>query len=163
MKKKILVAALMAALSVPAISETPNLKAGTFGLAVPLHGDDVVVTGKYLLSDGLALSVDLGLAVTDSDAPGADGDTVIVIGAGLRKYLKTGDVAPFAGARIQIGSSDASDTFMLLGEVGAEAFLLRNFSIEGAVGLGYRSDESRNIKTSSFGTTTFQARLNYYF
>lgn len=163
MKKLILSAFIASTLMAPAFAETPNLKAGTFGLGVPINGDDTVITGKYLLSDGLAVSADLGFAVTDDDRPGRDGDTEIIIGAGLRKYLKMADVAPFVGARFQVGSSDANDTFLVVAEAGAEAFLLKNFSIEGAVGFGYRSNESGGVKQSSFGTTTFQAKLNYYF
>jgi hypothetical protein len=165
MKKQILTAVLATALFAPAaFAETPNLKSGTMALSVPMSGDFPTISGRFFLNDGLAITGDLGFASVDN-GPGSDKDSVLAIGAGLRKYLKSADVSPFAGAKFKLISSDAGDTVEFGVEAGAEAFLLKNFSIEGAVGFGYRSVEvdATGAEQDVFGTQTFEVRMNYYF
>jgi len=168
-------------------SAANSLKQGTLGFNVDvnnnsfgLNGDvdnNFVLTGKFFVANDLAVLGGFGLGIRGADAKGVD----LGITAGIRKYLKVDDFAPFIGGTFfysQTQDGDAKD-FSLLGEAGVEYFLHKQFSIEGKVGFGYSSRETSTstttaqggflIKTtttsrvSDIGTERLGLSVNFYF
>lgn len=182
--KKIVLATLAAALfmgiGVQNASAANSLQQGALSLGVAIsspvsNGATAlisalpVIQGKYMLASDIGLLAGLGFGSKGGDLKGTDFELMI----GARKYLKTSDVAPFAGAKLNFYSRDDGanvdgTAFQILGEVGAEAFLLKQFSIEGSVGIGYVTGENKDnngnkTKASNFGTANAGVSVNYYF
>lgn len=140
-----------------------SLKAGTIGLNADVN-DDFVITGKYFLADNLALLAGFGFGAMGGDASGTD----IGLLVGVRKYLKADDFAPFAGGRFEYRSTLDSNQkdLVLMAEAGAECFLSKQFSIEGSVGFGYVSSETKTAttyKSTDIGTQKAGLSVNFYF
>jgi hypothetical protein len=158
-------AALVLAMSAGSASAANSLNAGTIGLNVDTY-DSFVINGKYLVSKDLAVLGGFGIAIAGGDAKGTDTGFLI----GVRKYLKTDDFAPFVGGRFTYLSTNDSTTtgLQFIGEVGAEYFLGKQFSLEGRVGFGYSSVETEvaptiTSKVTSIGTSTATISANFYF
>ena len=118
------------------------MKEGTIGFNVDTinSNDSFVISGKYFVLKDIAVLAGFGFGAKGGDAKGTD----LGIGVGARKYLKTGDFAPFAGGSIFYSNTkDGNQKDMnIMGEFGAEYFLHRQFSVEGSVGFGYTSSET---------------------
>lgn len=152
--------------------------AGTFGLNVsvgtiadPLM--DFVVSGKYFITKDMAVLAGAGLQFVDNGQASNNTSTSIGFTGGIRKYLKTEELAPFFGGQLQYVSarSGANDVtqFFLGAEAGAEYFLSRQFSLEGSVAAGYLSADIKPVgggattKTTAFGTFKGNLSVNYYY
>lgn len=126
-----------------------------------------VIEGKYMLANDLAIAGGLGFGSHGGDAKGTDFEFMV---AG-RKYLKVADVAPFIGGTLAYDSRDDGSTkitaFTIAAEFGAEAFVMKQFSVQGKVGFGYVSGDvdvnGQKGKGSNFGTTSTGVSVNYYF
>jgi hypothetical protein len=180
--KKIITLALAAALfmgiGVQNAAAANSLSQGAFSLGIAVSAPTSngvtalisalpVIQGKYMFANDMAFLAGLGFGSKGGDAKGTDFDVIV----GARKYFKVADVAPFAGGKLiydkrDDGNIDGS-AFQLLGELGAEAFLLKQFSVEGSVGIGYISGEAKQngnkSKSSNFGTANAGVSVNYYF
>jgi len=127
----------------------------------------VDISGRLFIAKDMALYGGFGL---QSDGGDADG-TYLSITAGLRKYLKTTDFAPFVSGQFSYITVKADpnivdlSVFDLAGLFGAEYFVGPQFSLEGAigVGIGQYKDDLRNMKDTYFGTRTVGVRANFYF
>ncbi|HTN94065.1 MAG TPA: outer membrane beta-barrel protein [Gallionella sp.] len=164
-----------------------SLNTGAIGLNVGFTGATALgnsstpatfmINGRYFVAKDVAVAAGLGLSINDSGAPSNSKSTDVGFMAGIRKYLKTDDLAPFVGGRFQYlstqqgfggGANDVTD-FALVAEAGAEYFLAKQFSLEGSVGFGYASSESKPVaggtttKATSLGTTTYNVAANFYF
>lgn len=158
-------------------SAANSLKQGTFGFNVDVN-DDFIIAGKYLVSPDIAVLAGFGIGIRGADAEGTD----IGITAGIRKYLKVDDFAPFVGGTAFYSTTEDGDVknLSLMGEAGVEYFLHKQFSIEGKVGFGYTSQETKTpgtpqniggvqipttntVKTTNIGTERFVISFNYYF
>lgn len=180
--KKIVMAVLAAALflgiGIQNASADNSLKQGALSLGVavaaPVSNSITasisavpVLQGKYMLANDLGLLAGLGFGAKGGDLDGTDLEMLV----GVRKYLKVADVAPFAGAKLMYDSRDDGTTEIsyvtVAVEVGAEAFLLKQFSIEGSVGFGYLTGNTKTAGVkkdgSNFGTTSAGVSVNYYF
>ena len=183
--KKIVITALAAVMilglgvgSVSAASASNSLKTGTFGFNVgfgdSVFGDTGVIsiTGKYLLTSDLALLAGIGTQVSSGDL---DAD-YFATSVGVRKYLNTDDFAPFiegkfsyAKEKFQIPSNQIDQTgFDFSANFGAEYFLHKQFSIEGAVGVGFGTATIRRTGLPDqdytyFGTHSVGISANFYF
>jgi hypothetical protein len=150
---------------------------GAFGLSVgignAINPDNFVVGGRYFITRDMAILAGFGLSMKDSGAPANAKSTDFGLTGGFRKYLKTDDLSPFVGGQLLYGSTrqgafDVS-SFGLFGEAGAEYFLSKNFSFEGSIQLGYRSDDAKPVaggnstKQTAFGTTKGNLSANFYF
>jgi hypothetical protein len=150
-----------------------SLKAGAFGFNVGF-GDSslgstgvIMISGKYFLENDVALIAGVGF-----QASGGDQDANFFgFSAGVRKYLKIDEFAPFVEGRfsymtetIDINNIDR-DIFDVSALFGAEYFLNRQFSIEGSVGLGFGSvnDNISNNDYTYFGSRTVGVSANFYF
>lgn len=173
MKKLAVVAMVLvlAAFVLPGHASAANsLKQGTFGFNVDVNNNvfglnsdvdnNFVLTGKYFIYHDFAVLAGAGIGIRGADADGVD----VGVTAGVRKYLKVDDFAPFVGGSFFYSNTkdgDAQD-FSLVGEAGAEYFLHRQFSIEGKVGVGYVSRETKTTTTAAQGgqliTTTTTRR-----
>lgn len=171
--------ALALALTAGSALAANSLNSGTFGINVPLQNtpDNFMINGKYVVSNGLAVLGGAGLRIAGGDVKGTDIGFLV----GVRKYLKTDDFAPFVGGRFQYTSTNDSNTtnLGLLAEAGAEYFLAKQFSLEGSVGFGYTSTETKTIgtvmigpiavptstttKATYIGTGTVSVSANFYF
>jgi hypothetical protein len=178
MKSVIIVAAALAmvvGIGIGSASAANSLQQGTIGFNVDAvnNTDSFVISGKYLVLKDLAVIAGFGFGAKGADADGTD----IGIGAGVRKYLKIDDFAPFAGGSIfyrETKDGNQKD-FLLMAEFGAEYFLHRQFSIEGGVGFGYTSSETEtttgagagatttNYKETTIGTQRMALSFNFYF
>ena len=167
MKKIALVGATLAlVMAAGSASAANSLNAGTFGLNVNAH-DNFIINGKYFIAKDMAVLGGLGLRIQGGDN---NRGTDIGLLAGVRKYLKTDDLAPFVGGRFDY-SSTTDSTVVAMGfsaEAGAEYFLAKQFSFEGRVGFGYSSTENKPVaaattKTNYIGTTSVGISANFYF
>lgn len=164
MKKFVLVvlaAALFLGIGIQNASADNGLKQGTFALGVDTS-PDMIIHGKYFLANDLAITGGIGLGIKGGDADGTD----IAIEAGVRKYLKVADFAPFIGGVLSFVNTNDSNTtdFALYAEGGAEYFLSKNFSFEGSVRFGYESTDTDNgPEVSNFGTGRAAVGANFYF
>jgi hypothetical protein len=148
-----------------AAAATNSLKEGTLGLSVDVN-NDFILQGRYFILNDFAVLGEFGFGIKGDDGEGTD----IGLGVGIRKYLRTEDLAPFVGGTIFYSSTQDGDlkNFALLGIFGAEYFLHKQFSVEGSVGLGYSSEETKNAAgttttITNFGTQRFGLALNFYF
>jgi hypothetical protein len=155
-----------------------SLKAGAIGFNVgvgdSVFGDTGVVTisGKYLILNDLAIMAGIGLQSSSGDLDA----NYYSMAAGVRKYFKTDDFAPFIEGRFTYvnekyqlpGNSVDQTAFDFAAAFGAEYFLHRSFSIEGAVGLGFGTATIKNTGIPNqdytyFGTRTMGLSANFYF
>jgi len=147
-----------------------------FGHAATPGGTDVTnpvvdITGRYFVSKDVAIYGGFGLQMNSSDYEG----TYLSLTFGARKYLSTNDFAPFVGGQIsyvsenmknQVGVKIADITvFDVAGLLGAEYFFSKNFSVDGAIGigLGQASNDVNNTDTTYIGTRTVGVHANFYF
>lgn len=167
MKKiALLVATLALAMAAGSASAANSLNSGSFGLNVSTQ-DSFIINGKYLFAKDMAVLGGFGLRIQGGDN---NKGTDIGLMAGFRKYLRTDDLAPFVGGRLNY-SSTSDSTVVAMGvtaEAGAEYFLAKQFSIEGRVGFGYSSTENKPVvgattKTNYIGSTAFGISANFYF
>lgn len=181
MKKIVLAGATLAlAMTAGSALAANSLVKGTLGLNVPVQNnqtDNFMVNGRYLVTNDLAVLAGLGVRVAGGDAKGTD----IGLSGGIRKYLKTDDFAPFVGGRLVYTSTQDSTVtdLSVMAEAGAEYFLAKQFSIEGRIGFGYASNETKTVgtviiggiayptsttaKTTYIGTGTLGLSANFYF
>ncbi len=144
-----------------------SLNKGSMGLNFNLQDDpaNFIVNGKYLVTNDMAILGGLGLRVSGGDSKGTD----LGLLAGIRKYLKTDDLAPFVGGRLVYSSTNDSNItkINLMAEAGAEYFLAKQFSVEGRIGFGYGSTENKTAvpttKVTAIGTSVFGVSANFYF
>ena len=179
MKKIALAAALVFGISAGSALAAPTAK--FFGINVDLANStsplgtpsDFLVKGKYLISKDMAIHAGLGFHVNDSGAAANAKSTDFGFMGGVRKYFKTDDFAPFMGGKLQylsvrVGTNDVTDLALIF-EAGAEYFIGKQFSVEGAIGAGYGSRESQpaaggvKTKATGLGTATYNTSVNFYF
>ena len=170
MKKIVLVvlaAALCMGIGVQNASADNSLKQGNFSLGVTTATDNLIF-GKYMVTNDLAIGGGFGLNVLGGDAKGTD----ISLAAGVRKFIKVADFAPFFGGVLGYAVTNDSNnsTISISAEGGAEYFLAKHFSFEGAVQFGYKSTDQKAIanvqnkaKASAFGTNRAAIGFNFYF
>ena len=152
-----------------------SLKTGAFGFNVgygnSVFGDTGVITilGKYFLASDLALTAGLGLQGSTGDVDA----NFFSISAGVRKYLKIDDFAPFLEGRFTYATEKFTgaagnvhqDAFDVSAVFGAEYFIHKQFSIEGSIGFGIGTvdDKNTNQDYTYFGTRTVGVSANFYF
>jgi hypothetical protein len=145
----------------------PNFPLGD---AAATQNPVVDISGRFFVAKDVALTLGAGLQMNSSDAEG----TYLSLSFGARKYLSTNDFAPFVGGQITYVTWDAkvngvktadATIFDLAAFVGAEYFFSKNFSVEGAIGIGIgqATDDQRNIDTTYIGTRTVGVHANFYF
>ncbi len=183
MKKVVIIMAAAAVImglgigSAFAATGSNSLKAGTFGFNVGF-GDSVfgnvgvvTVSGKYLVNDNLAIIAGLGVQESSGDLDAK----FFSLSGGARYYLRNDDFSPFVEGKlsyedenIDVGVRVDQTAIDIGAVVGAEYFLHKQFSIEGAVGLGFGTV---TVKTPGlpdqdytyFGTRTVGVSANFYF
>lgn len=179
--KSIILAGATLVLAIAAGSASAGPIAGSVGINADLTSSTTtlgtpstfLVKGRYVIGNGMAVLAGVGLRMNDSGAPTNASSTDIGIMGGFRKYLRTDDLAPFVGGKLQYlavrqGTNDVTD-ITLMAEAGAEYFLGKQFSLEGSVGAGYASRESKPVAggvtttATAIGTATFNVSANYYF
>lgn len=133
--------------------------------------DVIDLSGRYLITNDMAIIAGFGFRTNGGDA---DASYFSFMG-GVRKYFKTGEFAPFFGGQLKVvlEEDDAAappedrTVFDLSAMVGAEYFFGKQFSVEGAIGLGFGQITDDNGVTETddryFGTRTTGIRANFYF
>lgn len=169
--KKLIFATLVVAMGMGfclgnAFAEGNGLAAGSKSLGITVN-NDTIITGKLGLSRDLALLLGIGLRTSNENTPIGNKGTELQVEAGLRKYLKVADFAPFAEAGLQIISDTGGDTersgFGVFANVGAEYFFNKQFSVEGAAGVALSSDSFKTAGTTTTSTTLSTSRLGVGF
>lgn len=176
-------ATLILAMAAGDASAANSMNTGTMGLNVGFTNATAMgasgtpaafmINGRYFMAKDTAVLAGIGLSINDSGAAANSKNTDVGFMGGIRKYLKTDDLAPFLGARFQYlstrqGANDVTD-FSIGVEAGAEYFLAKQFSLEGSVGLGYSSSESQaaaggpTTKATALGSRTYNVGANFYF
>ncbi len=182
MKQYAKILATAAAIGFAGVAQAENsLKAGSMALNVSVfdgtsaavqssvvagNADDLyIVQGKYFLQKDLAILAGVGIGIKGGDANGTD----FGFRAGVRKYMKTADFAPFFGGYFSYSSTNDSNykIMQIMGEFGAEYFFSKQFSIEGAARAGYMSGEdstgATTVKATNVGTASAGVSFNFYF
>ncbi len=163
----VLAAALIFGIGIGTASAATNsLKQGTVGLSVDVN-NDFILEGRFFVLNDLAILGQFGFGIKGEDGEGTD----IGLGVGIRKYLRSEDLAPFVGGNIFYSSTEDGNVkdLSILGLFGAEYFLHKQFSVEGNVGFGYTSEETKNPVTgtkttiTNVGTARLGLSLNFYF
>jgi hypothetical protein len=167
-------ATLVLVMAAGSVLAANSLNTGTLGLNVNAvntnntntnTNDNFVINGKYFVAKDMAILGGLGIRVAGGDAKGTDLGFIV----GVRKYLKTDDLAPFVGGRFTYTSTNDSNItdLGLVAEAGAEYFFAKQFSVEGRVGFGYTSTEDKTTvpttKATYVGTGTAGISANFYF
>ena len=139
------------------------------GMGNSAFGDTglVRITGKYFFDRDMAFLAGFGFQATSGDYD----VNVFSFQVGLRKYLGTGDFAPFVGGRISYETREDTtsgtdeDAIDLMGEFGGEYFFSKQFSMEGSIGIGFGTVENNNTNAdyTYFGTRTVGVSANFYF
>jgi hypothetical protein len=173
--KKVVFAALVVAMGMgigtgSAFADGNSLAAGSKSLGITVH-DEIMIKYKLGLDKGLALLLGFGLRNSDENTPAGSEGTELQLEAGIRKYLKIGDLAPFAEGGLQIVSNSGGTTdrtgFQIFAGAGAEYFFHKQFSIEGSAGVGLSLDSYKTAGTTTSSTTLSTQRLgmglNFYF
>ncbi len=156
-----------------AANTSSSLNAGAIGINVgfedsSLGGTGVImVSGKYLVLNDLAITAGVGLQASGGDL-NAD---FFSLSGGVRKYFKTDEFAPFIEGKFTYVSEDIDilgvdrTTAEFSANFGAEYFLHKQFSIEGSVGLGLGTvnDKLSGSDYTFFGTHTVGLSANFYF
>lgn len=160
-----------------------SLQKGKFGISVGMGdsvfshkaipnvdavvNDVVDINGRFFASNDMAIYGGFGLQTDGGDADG----TYLSLTIGARKYLKVDDFAPFVGGQLSYITVKSDPNIVDLSVIdlaamfGAEFFVGKQFSLEGAigVGLGQASDDLTNSDDTYFGTRTIGVRANFYF
>lgn len=179
--KKIALAGTVLALALSAGSALAGPTAGSIGLNAGLSDSttplgtptNFLVKGKYLIKQDMAILAGAGLQIVDSGAANNAKSTNLGLTGGIRKYMKTDDLAPFFGGKLQYVSTtsagnDVTD-LTLMAEVGAEYFFAKQFSLEGSVGAGYTSQTQTPVGAgasttqTAIGTASFSVSANFYY
>ena len=176
-------AALVLAMAAGNASAANSLNTGAMGLNVGFTNTtamgglgtpaDFMINGRYFIGKDMAVMAGVGLSINDSGTAANSKSTDVGFMAGIRKYVKTDDLAPFVGGRFQYLSTrqfnnDVTD-FSFGVEAGAEYFLGKQFSLEGSVGFGYASSESQpaaggpTVKATALGSRSYNVGANFYF
>lgn len=174
MKKVLLsmVAAVVVVLAAGSASAANSLREGAMGVSVgygssiasDVGGRVIDLSGRYMLSNSLALLAGFGFETHSSDADG----TYISLAAGIRSYMRNDDFATFFQGKFRYETQDVAgdtDAFDFSVGFGAEYFLHKQFSVEGYVGAGFGiiSDNTNNLDDTYFGTRTVGIYANLYF
>jgi hypothetical protein len=154
-----------------------SLMATKMGISVGLGdstsrdtNDSIIdITGKYFITDDMALLAGFGFETHGGDADGSYWGLTV----GVRKYLDTGDFVLFIEGKLSYIEEDYdfagvdidTDTIDLSGGFGAEYFLHEQFSVEGSVGIGFGVEDDNHTHDDDvyFGTRTIALRANFYF
>lgn len=149
-----------------------SLGQGSKSLGFETANSRTMVKGMYGISPDMAVVGGFGLASTDTGATTNAKSTEISFQAGVRKYLKVDDFAPFVDGNLaytsNTGGANDVTSFSLMAGFGAEYFLAKQFSIEGSAGIAYSSTSTKpaggtSVTGSSFGTTRSAIAANFYF
>ena len=149
-----------------------NINVGMGNSVVAAVGNDadiVDITGRYLISKDMAISVGFGLRTDGGDADAQ----YLSLAGGVRKYLKIDDFSPFVAAKLALvmNEDDVAGVdqtiFDLSAVFGGEYFLGKQFSLEGAVGVGFgriaNDTAGGDVDDTYFGTRTIGVSANFYF
>jgi hypothetical protein len=143
----------------------------TAGFNISSGNDVVDISGRFFVGKDVALMLGAGLQLNSGDAEG----TYLSLSFGARKYLSTNDFAPFVGGQLSYVMADGDNAagvtvydvsiFDLAALFGAEYFFSKNFSLEGAigVGLGQWNNDVNNTDGTYLGTRTVGVHANFYF
>jgi hypothetical protein len=152
----------------PAARAENSLRANEFGVSGEIADSTIVLSGRYLLQNTLAVLARVGFQHVSVDNGDDHSGTDYRLGAGLRKYVTEADLAPMVGVDVDIvqeydGLSDEdADGFELAGYIGAEYFLHRRVSVEGRVGLAIATRDN-GADVMSLGTFTSGVGVTAYF
>ena len=162
MKKIIAGAAMLVAVG-SAFADNSH-RMGNMALGFDSQESDMI-TGKYMVSDNLALTGGVAFGSWGGDASGTD----IAFKVGARSYMNQDDFSPFVGGHFGYSSYLDGDVTSVefVGEFGAEYFFAKNFSVEGTAGVGYRSQDTKTpagtVTANRLGTERAGIGFNFYF
>jgi hypothetical protein len=151
-----------------------SLQAGAKALSFGITDRDIEISGRVFTADDLAVLLGFGFSIGNNDETLAD----ISLSAGLRKYLKKADLAPFAGVGIFYDTHDqvvavargtdveTTKTFGLEGYFGLEYFFAKQVSAEAQVGAGLttiQNIDETGANETKIGTFRSGVTINFYF
>ena len=158
MKKLIALLAVVVLLGSFASAQDGMAKKGSWGAMTEVSGTGKNLGVSYWLADDMSLGVNLGFKSSSPPSP-AKSTSMFNIGAGIWKHMDAmGNLSPFIGGAIGIGSDNSSGTdvssFNIAGQMGAEYFMSKNFSVAGWLQLGFGSAGPSGSTTSTISTST---------
>ncbi|HTN44399.1 MAG TPA: hypothetical protein VMN77_11450 [Nitrospiria bacterium] len=164
----------MSLLTVGAAMADNSLETGAKALSFGVANGDIEISGRYFLGSDLALLAGAGF----SHASNNDSTSDYSLTAGIRKYFKKTDLAPFVGGIVSFRRNDiivsapggndveSEKTYSIDGVGGLEYFFAKQVSVEAQVGIGLSSihnvDGTGDDQTQ-FGTFSSGITVNFYF
>lgn len=164
----------MSLLTAAAAMAENSLQTGAKGLSFGVSNSDILISGRYLLQSDLAILGGAGFSHSSNNDSTSDYGLV----GGIRKYIKTTDLAPFVGGTVSYRRNDiivptggggtdveSEKTFEIAGVGGLEYFVAKQVSVEAQVGVGLSSihnvDGSGDDETQ-FGTFSSAVTVSFY-
>jgi hypothetical protein len=164
----------MSLLTVGAAMADNSLQTGAKALSFGVANGDIEISGRYFLGSDLAILAGAGFSYASNN----DSTTDYSLTAGIRKYFKKTDLAPFVGGIVSFRRNDiivpsgggtdveSERTFEIDGVGGLEYFVAKQVSVEAQVGIGLSSihnvDGTGDDQTQ-FGTFSSGITVNFYF
>lgn len=151
-----------------------SLQTGAKALSFGVANSDVVLSGRFFVQPDIAILAGAGFAHSSNN----DSTTDYGLFGGIRKYIKTSDLAPFVGGIVSYNREDfivpsggggtdveSQKTFEIDGVGGMEYFVAKQVSVEAQVGVGlstiHNVDGSGDDQTK-FGTFSSAVTVNFY-
>jgi len=164
----------MSLLTAAAAMAENSLQTGAKALSFGISNSDILLSGRYFLQNDLAVLVGAGFSHSSNN----DSTSDYGLTAGIRKYIKPSDIAPFVGGVVSYRRNDiivptsgggtdveSEKTFEIDGVGGLEYFLAKQVSVEAQVGIGLSSihnvDGTGDDQTN-FGTFSSAVTVNFY-
>jgi hypothetical protein len=151
-----------------------SLQTGAKALSFGVSNSDILISGRYLLQSDLAVLAGVGFSHSSNN----DSTSDYGLTAGIRKYLKTADLAPFVGGVISYRRNDiivptggggtdveSEKTFSIDGVGGLEYFVAKQVSVEAQVGIGLSSIhnvDGTGEDQTNIGTFSSAVTVNFY-
>jgi len=164
----------MSLLTAGAAMADNSLQTGAKALSFGVANGDIEISGRYFLQSDLAILAGAGFSYASNN----DSTTDYSLTAGIRKYIKKTDLAPFVGGVVSFRRNDiivpsgggtdveSEKTFAIDGVGGLEYFVAKQVSVEAQVGIGLSSihnvDGTGDDQTQ-FGTFSSGITVNFYF
>ncbi|HUK56146.1 MAG TPA: hypothetical protein VLY20_05765 [Nitrospiria bacterium] len=150
-----------------------SLQSGAKALSFGIVDRGVEISGRVFPNNDLAVLGGIGIAHASND----ESTTDYSLSAGVRKYLRRSDLAPFVGGEasfkrndVVVGSGGGTDvesekTFEIDGVFGVEYFFAKQVSVDAQVGVGISDIHNVNgsgANETQFGTFSSGVTVNFY-
>jgi len=142
-----------------AAQSSAQLPGGSFGISASYAGESSRASFLYAVTPQIDLHFGLGFSSTSVNnpdpMPDPDSQSAMSIHAGLRYFLRGGDVAPYLGGLVEYSSPEEDHTIIgIQGVFGAQAMVRKKLGLFAHVGIGFGSATTKYTVGSDSGDRT---------